>query len=462
MEDADQIAFEICERIRRGYSEISSTISPFGNIYAAFFHDLVVHFTGIIIHRNAVGDYGPVTSFPWVSRKYSLTPSELNSEAFAVLNKSTGLSATVRSAGLLPVAIGRSIPIDEASNSYRQKLLKILLSAPQEQKFFLPKYATQTDSLRSLVSDICNEFQIDNETKIWGNWVRYLAIHTTGAQRKIPQKGVLVGTRNNLENRKLALNFLQQEKQVVGFTHGEISNHVFNEPVYSYSDRTLCTTLIEYGDFSPKKSSFPPIIRPLKEVRRDSQVIRRFFNPTEKIGNCDLRDANVLLIPTIYQENHLYGPKHSYETKKYYAWHKALEEHIPNLTVKVHPKTRFRPTFIRPIEVRPLEQCIEDYDLLIFDFIATGVAFALFSGKPVIYFDIGLRNIDAEFRAELNQRGSVFEIDFSRDWGEQITAALIEYRENQKESSNLGLAKYSLVQTDKLSIARTIFDIIGD
>ena len=169
-----------------------------------------------------------------------------------------------------------------------------------------------------------------------------------------------------------------------------------------------------------------------------------------------------LLIPTIYQENYLYGPKRSYETLKYYEWHKTLEACIPSLTVKVHPKTRFRPKFLHPVELRPLERCIPEYDLLVFDFIASGVALALFSDKPIIYFDIGLRKINPRFKTELACRGPIYEIDFNQNWGVQVREALEKFQETDQIFSNLGLTRFSLVSSREYSIWQTILDIIRD
>jgi len=460
MEDTDKISTEIFIRIRQDYGELASSISPFGNIFAAFFHDLVVHFTGIIIHRNTVGDYEERVPFPWVNREYALKPFELGPAMFPQQNGSSGLKELVRSIGLVPVAAGQSIPVGSDSGLFTEKILKILMPVSKNERVFIPEYDTQEDKLKHLVFQICHEYEIPNGSDIWKNWAQHLSLHTTRVQKSLSIRGALLGTRNNLQNRKLALNFLQQDKQVVGFTHGELSNHVFDEPVYSYSDRTLCTTLIEYGDFSPECISHPPIIAPEKEICRNSQLVQKYFSPSSAITPVNLAHARVLLIPTIYQQNHLYGPKRSYETLKYYEWHKTLEACIPNLTVKVHPKTRFSPKFFQPTESRPLEQCIPEYDLLVFDFIASGVALALFSDKPVIYFDIGLRTINPQFKSELEDRGPIYEIDFNQDWDAQVRQALDSLEKSNRTFSNLGLAKYSLTEKSEYGIGRTIFDIM--
>jgi hypothetical protein len=462
MEDTDEISTGIYSRIRHRYEETASLNNPAGNIVGAFFHDLMVHFTGIIIHRNTIGDYGEGISFPWVNREYSLKPFELTPPKFTQNKSPGGLKKIIRSTGLLSVAVGHSIPISGGSGSYREKVLKILLSVSENEKLFIPQYDSQVEVLKGLVSEICHEFQIPNETQILRNWVQHLLLHTTRTQKIVSKNGVLIGTRNNLENRKLALNFLQQGKQVVAFTHGELSNHIFDEPVYSYSDRALCTTLIEYGEFSPKTIGYRPIIPPKKEIRRASELIEKYFSPDSAINIVNLNNAKVLLIPTIYQENYLYGPKRSYETLKYYEWHKTLDACISGLTVKVHPKTRFRPKFRHPVELRPLEKCIPEYDLLVFDFIASGVALALFSNKPIIYFDIGLRKIDPRFKMELACRGSIYEIDFNQNWDVQVREALEKFQETDQIFSNLGLARFSLVRSKEYSIWQTILDIIRD
>jgi len=460
MEDTDKISTEIFIRIRHNYDEIASSISPFGNIFAVFFHDLIVHFTGIIIHRNTLGDYEGRVPFPWVNREYALNPSELGPAMFPRKGGSSGLKELVQSMGLFPVAVGQSIPVGSDSGLLTEKILKTLMPVADNEKVFIPQYGVQQDMLTHLILEICNEYDIPNQTNILKNWGEHLLLHSTTVQKSVPKRGALIGTRNNLRNRKLALNFLQQDKQVVGFTHGELSNHIFDEPVYSYSDRTLCTTLIEYGDFSPKVTSHTPIIAPEKEIRRNSELVRKCFSPNSAIIPVNLVDAKVLLIPTIYQENYLYGPKRSYETLKYYGWHKALEACIPNLTVKVHPKTRFSPKFLQPTESRPLEQCIPEYDVLVFDFIASGVALALFSDKPIIYFDIGLRTMNPQFQSELEERGPIYEIDFTQNWDAQVRHALDNFQNTSRTFSNLGLAKYSLSEKSEYSIRRTIFDIM--
>ena len=126
----------------------------------------------------------------------------------------------------------------------------------------------------------------------------------------------------------------------------------------------------------------------------------------------------------------------------------------------MHPKTRIRPRFACKIEFRQLETCINEYDVLILDYFATSTVLAIFSNKPVIYFDIGLRTLEPAFYRDLEQRGTIVNIDFAMNWEEQIQLGLGRYRMEKKVCSNTALAKYALCDQEGFSMLGTIFDII--
>ena len=243
-------------------------------------------------------------------------------------------------------------------------------------------------------------------------------------------------------------------------THSEITNHVLDEPVFGYSDKTLCTTLVDYGSYQPKNVAFPPIIRPKTIKRRSSPVISKRYRRNHSIHYKELAQSKNLFIPTIYQQNYLYGPKHAYESDKYYQWHVALSKCLPNMTVKMHPKSRTIPEFNCNVDFRQLDDCIDEYDVLIFDFFSTAAVLAIFSEKPVIYFDIGLRILDEKFKEHLHNRCSVFEIDFQVDWEEQIRDGLARFEQDQRITTNIGLERYSICDKEEFSLCTMLMDII--
>ena len=460
LKETDTACYEICNLLHSALKESSSEYEMAGNIFAAFFHDLVVHFTGIIIHRAALQNYGDDIEFPWVNKVYASAPFHYRESQFRCQLEKTGILSCTKQFGLIPLAMGQSIPLGYRQKRILDKALKVFTYRPVWTDIYLPKRAAQLDYLQSVILELCKNYEIEKCSIVQENWARHVRVHSTDKQAAIREKGVLVGTRNNLHNRKLALNYLQQEKEVVGFTHGEITNDVLDEPVYGYSDKTLCTTLVEYGTFASTALAYPAIIPPQKIVRRSSPAVKRYYRPSRHIPYRSLENSRVLLIPTMYQLNHLYGPKHAYESEQYYQWHRAIEGCTPNLTIKIHPKTRIRPRFECEIDYRQLEICINEYDVLILDYFATSTVLAMFSDKPVIYFDIGLRTLEPEFYRDLEKRCTIVNIDFTMDWEEQIQSGIGRYRMEKKVCSNTALAKYALCDQEEFSMLGTIFDII--
>ena len=222
----------------------------------------------------------------------------------------------------------------------------------------------------------------------------------------------------------------------------------------------MCTTLVDYGDFRPSSRSFEPLIDPAVKRFRDSDVVRKYFRPESNIPHIPLRDANVLLIPTIYQSAGLYGPQHAYEGTQYHRWHMTLASILPHVTIKSHPKNRWPFPHTYATDSRRLEDCINEYDVLLFDFFSTGAVLAITSDKPVIYFDIGLRNLRPEFLASLRKRCTIITIVFDEQWGEQVRTGLDNYEREKRTHSNIGLEKYSLCKDSSFSLSTLLLDII--
>ena len=93
---------------------------------------------------------------------------------------------------------------------------------------------------------------------------------------------------------------------------------------------------------------------------------------------------------------------------------------------------------------RQLEECIGDYDLLVFDYFATGAMLALVSDKPVIYFDIGLRRLHSQFMQDLKNRCEYAKIDLTHPFKTQVDGALTQFWSAGAVRSSTAVARYSL------------------
>ena len=95
-------------------------------------------------------------------------------------------------------------------------------------------------------------------------------------------------------------------------------------------------------------------------------------------------------------------------------------------------------------ENRRLEDCINEYEIFIIDYLATGAILSLFTDSPVIYFNIGLRRPSKSFRTDLEQRCLVVPVELSFNLKDQIMNGLFAYSDSSRTWSNIGLKKYSI------------------
>jgi hypothetical protein len=103
-----------------------------------------------------------------------------------------------------------------------------------------------------------------------------------------------------------------------------------------------------------------------------------------------------------------------------------------------------------PIDWRQLDTCIPEYDVLVFDYFATGAMLALMSDKPVIYFDIGLRNLRDDFIADLKRRCEYVKIDVSDLKRFDLDEALSQCWEAATERTNEVITRYVFCEAESV------------
>ena len=103
------------------------------------------------------------------------------------------------------------------------------------------------------------------------------------------------------------------------------------------------------------------------------------------------------------------------------------------------------------MEKRSLETCINNYDYLVFDYFATGALLGLVSDKPVIYCDIGLRNLHSEFLEDLKKRCEYVKIDLKEFDKELLAEQLRETLLSPRSFSNEEMKKYVFCESTEFS-----------
>ncbi|MES2294532.1 MAG: hypothetical protein V4527_14610 [Pseudomonadota bacterium] len=195
--------------------------------------------------------------------------------------------------------------------------------------------------------------------------------------------------------------------------HGDADGFL-DEPWSGYGEATYPTHLLSFGNHGDDLRRNSRYARSLlgeipQSIPTSSPfIIGKLWSPDREIRRADNISANrILYIPTSYPLFQSYGPFHSAPDFLYRQWQQALCTAFPNLTIKEHPTNIDSGQTVpcpAPKDFRPLEEAILDYDAYILDYISTGLNLALATDKPVIYFDIGIRNPTAAASAAISQR----------------------------------------------------------
>jgi len=451
MRKLDREALDIVDAVKRSWIQTSEAIHPVGNIFMVFAHDLVIHFTGILIHREAKSSYNNKNVFPYVNKTYALSPFEFHSTSDEPQIHRPSLKSRIRSLSLSRTALGEALPLASGVDRVAAKWINLFASQKEPTRVFLPRINDQIEALHELVSTLASDYEFKGLGFIWKNWNHHVTTHASSHQSVIRENGLLIGTRNNLQNRKLAANFLQQDKEVVAITHGEVANSVMDEPPFGYSERTMCSTLIDYGSTDDNGCFNRPWIQPPNTLFRSGGLTKKIYKPSNTIRLPNRNGSRILYIPTTYHGNDLYGPFHVYEDAVYREWQACLFKAVPELVYKVHPKSQGAPLEGATIEREALDVCIPKYDVLVFDYFATGAMLALVSDKPVIYFDIGLRNLRQDFLDALKQRCEYIKIDISKLESLDSTRLVGQLWATGTERSNESISSYVFSSSEKIS-----------
>ena len=401
----------------------------------------MIHFTGIVIQRESINEYSEDACFPYVSRDYAINPFPVND--FVGRSRGVPLRQRLRQIPVVPLAAGEAIPLGRVDATLLRKCFSFFTAYQSFDRAYLPRYHLQSDMLSNAILECSKEYNITNPDVLLKNWKRYIEIHATANQARTKSKALVVGTRAVLQNRKLAANYLMQDKPVLGFTHGEITNTVFNEPLFGYADLGMCSILLDYGETKDGYEFNKPLIKPHKIVRRSSRVIKRLYRANADISAVEVHSCRSLYIPTMYSGNSHYGPFRGLEDDVYKYWQEHLVSSIKNLTIKGHPKS-IKPDLGVRVEDGWLEDCIGKYDLLILDYYSTAASIAVFSDKPVIFFDIGLRNMGSRYTELLLKRCHYRSIDLCEALSSQVNDVLDSFVEEGNSWSNLGLRDYAI------------------
>ena len=174
-----------------------------------------------------------------------------------------------------------------------------------------------------------------------------------------------------------------------------------------------------------------------------------------------------MYVPTVFSGVERNGPFHDMHDLAYCSWQKNMLSCIisimkpKQLIRKRHRKEHIEYDFqldgIEQLHEQDFLDLIDVPDAFIFDYPTTAFAFAVATNKPIIYFDIGLRNLISEALETIKNR--CIYVKGNPEDAESMVSAV--FKGMHKECINTYTTRYSLSK-DLRSREAILVDIIKE
>ena len=491
MREEDKISIDIYNDLIRYFDELSLEVGEHSNIIGVFLHEIMIYLTNYLLLSNSTDDcQGPV-DFPYLNKQYIKSPWPINfprrSDKFPYkshkVHYKLRLYANLHS--LLSLFNSKKHLAIDLNSWYLKKYLPILLSAgfnlkiESQNQCYLPSIDFQFLFLKRTLKNLTQKFffetLFDGDSEVFiNNFLCYVEQYTSSEKPVFNDKveHLLIGCPSTLPSRINAANYLQDGRVVTALSHSKSSIVHYIEPYFAYGELSYCSNYIECGNELPKKNHIEsfrlPHARP-KIFYCNEDVIKKINS--ERINAPTLYKINsmskVAYIPNSMSETHRYGPFRDMDACKYEEWQRqlinTLNKNNINTTVKLHPSSLDKS--LRwgesSLETSELTKVINDYDVFILDYMSSAHAIIAATNYPVIFFNIGLRNVSLESLEVYKKGARWFDIDLSKNVPEQIQGALNDVNENGFVFSNEYTEKYSLNnEVPQKTMADLIVDVI--
>ena len=372
------------------------------DLIGVFFHQIMIYGTNFYIIKNNNKNYIGKINFPFLNNEYVKKIPNLNFHE----NTKRKDTITFKIIKFIQSFFSHKISIDiEAEgNAFFEKkrflinnFFKYKFNQSLNKKIFIKNKSEQILNLKNLLEKIARLINIKETNKFVLNFVNY--VETYISQNPIFTKSdiLIVGSNTNLISRINSSVYLSQGKKVIAISHGEHSPFILDEPSTGYGEFSYCSDYINFGrelDYSQLKHAYPLMKFPNIHYR-NSKIIKTYYKNKINIEHVHLKNnSKVLYVPTIFSGNMRYGPFRDIDDKKYQKWQEAVMNLNYNIFYKVHPKNKIKIKFkYKNIVKKNLKDILNKYDFYILDYVSTASALCVATDKPIIYFNLGQRNL---------------------------------------------------------------------
>jgi hypothetical protein len=292
---------------------------------------------------------------------------------------------------------------------------------------------------------------------------------STGANR-IDYSIVITGTLLDINNRILVAKARSQNIPAITLAHGECDG-VLDEPVFGYGDRSFTRYFIGYGENAMKCYEKGIYTKTLYDspphIPADSNIARSLYKGGFVEPLMNIKNKRFMYLPTCYSGYLRYGPFRDLPDQLYKRWQESLIREFPGIIYKAHPKGNQDPSLLpanaTQIVFRKFQECLDKANVFVFDYMSSAFAIAAATTKPIIYFNIGLRNFTESGFKKLKKRCIWIDVDPANPGylREMVEASKDKECVNEfTESFSLRPANNGLSREDLLF--ETITEVVGN
>jgi len=446
----NQDSLIVVDVLRRYVFEIQDKINPEINIFSLFFHDIISITTGFIIKYNEINsrfkpddvvlNY-PVNNFPYISYKDIISSINIDDKIFN--NKLNTVKAN-RINKILNIfknkaknTILTNIDVKEIFRlNIQHKSSKFMLCDERMLVINIENIQTQLESVSNLIEEIFCLLSINTYHNLLSCVIskHILCFYNKNEENSFNYDLFISGTMLKRENNIWAVKAALNNKPRITISHGEGESSLMDEPRYGYAESTYPSHILGYGkggldsQYYYEKDYVNGLFGNPSFIASNSKRVQEIYNYNHEIVSTKLFDDMFwMYVPDSMVYHNRYGPFCTISEKLYTQWQIKMISIFERLYYKRHPKghAMYRKlkskdiikqfNINRKYNVKEIDgdffEAHKLADGFIFDQITSAFMLACATDKPIIYFNIGKRNLHELAIKIVKQRVCWIDID---------------------------------------------------
>ena len=446
----------IYDHIMNCYNECEKSKSTSINLVLVFFHDIMKILTSFFLKKNELdGPLPPKKAIidhrlykvPYIDYLDIQTGIDIDSKDFTFIKSKDKIRiifdkvlSFVRKLIFSPNYIIGFRGVKGLENG---ELLKIgknryLMKSIDPQKIHIEDFDKQIEQLFNCIHRICLQLESSEYFDKIFDVVRThicACIDDNKKNTRLHCDLLIASTMLSIRNRILASHATEEGIEVITLSHGEGDQLLTDEPKIGYGEKSLTDYFIGYGiggiDSTKDKLYSNSLNENLNYICSNSDAILSIYSGEKIKPIQSLRKSKWMYVTNSLQYHNRGGPFCNIQDNIYLHWQAILIDAFPNLIYKRHPKgyvlyrqmstlnllKQINLNRINNIQIleEDFKQVYNNCDGYLFDVVASSFMLACATDKPIIYFNIGKRNLSSEAENLIKLRCIWIDIDPMED-----------------------------------------------